>query len=116
MHNEYLRFVRPGAAGKMVRPSWSASSRLGTRIFDDMARIDGKLVGFEANTTPWATMSEKTFARKMTQVGSDYALLREGAVDRVIWFGTEALPSSGMGGQLSRALQNAGIEYWMVPW
>jgi RHS repeat-associated protein len=114
VHNEYLQFVRPGAVGKTFFPPW-AGRRLGTRILDDFAVIDGKSVGFEANTTPWAQMARNKFAHKMDQAAADFALKLGGQLDRVIWFGTEPLPTTGLGGQLARALKAAGIEYWWVP-
>lgn len=115
-HNLYLRYVRPGAAEAVFRPSWTSSVGWGARKFDDLASIAGKEVGFEANTTPWASMTREQFDRKMAQVGADYALMKEGQVDRVIWFGTETLPTTGLGGMLRQALEDSGIAYWHVPW
>lgn len=89
--------------------------RLGTRKFDDFDPITG--TGFEANTTPWSRMTQDQLSRKLDQVGSDLALLRENrVVKRIVWFGTEELPTSGLGNRLREALQQSGIEYWVVPW
>jgi hypothetical protein len=35
-------------------------------------------------------------------------------VRRVIWFGTEALPTTGKGAELLEALKGAGIPYWVI--
>jgi hypothetical protein len=46
--------------------------------------VNGESVGFEANTTPWETMSEAKFAHKMALAAADFALVSEGKLDRVI--------------------------------
>jgi hypothetical protein len=71
--------------------------------------------GFEANTTPWSQLTEEQLSRKLDQVASDFALTKTNPdVKRIVWFGTEELPTTGLGGQLRRALQQAGISYWVV--
>jgi hypothetical protein len=98
------------------RPPWAEGLQgtQGTRRFDDFDRETR--TGFEANTTPWASMTQAQFDRKMDQVAADSALLSGGQVNRVIWFGTEPLPADGRGGQLAAALNQAGIPYYQVPW
>lgn len=61
-------------------------------------------------------MTQEQLSRKLDQVGSDFALLQQknGPVKRIIWFGTEPLPATGLGGQLREALEKAGIKYWVV--
>jgi hypothetical protein len=61
-------------------------------------------------------MTPEKLQAKLNQVGSDIMLLRDpnSGVNRVIWFGTEALPTTGLGGQLRQGLQQAGIPYWVV--
>jgi hypothetical protein len=78
--------------------------------------IGNQRVGFEANTTPWENMSIEQYTRKIGQVTADLALVKEGKVDRVIWFGTNLLPTVGLGGELIKVLEQSGIEYWHVPW
>jgi hypothetical protein len=60
------------------------------------------------------TFDKYTF--KLNQLGADLALRAEGKVGRIVWFGTELLPSTGYGGALRAALEQAGVEYWHVPW
>ncbi|HMO97353.1 MAG TPA: RHS repeat-associated core domain-containing protein, partial [Tepidiformaceae bacterium] len=112
VHNAYLEYVRPGARGRVMSPRW-ASGRQGTRVLDDFDRATR--TGFEANTTPWQQMTPAQLARKLDQVAADLALVREGQLTRVIWFGTEALPDTGLGGRLRRALEAAGIDYYHIP-
>lgn len=122
IHNDYLQRVRPGAKEVEFKTPWS-SGRIGTRRYDDFDAATG--TGFEANTTPWSKMTDAQLARKLDQVGSDYALLalgRQGKsaapdqipVRKVIWFGTEELPTTGLGAQLRTALKQAGISYYVV--
>jgi hypothetical protein len=86
---------------------------LGTRRFDGFDRATGTF--FEANTTPWSQMSQKQLSRKLAQVSSDFALMRTNPeVKRIVWFGTEGLPSTGLGQQLREALARSGISYWVV--
>jgi RHS repeat-associated protein len=111
VHDEYVQYVRPGARQKTFK--WSSEGRLGSRKFDDFDYATG--TAFEGNTTPWEQLTDRKLQDKLDQVGADIALLRENReVKRVIWFGTEPLPSSGRAGQLRQALEDAGIEYWVV--
>jgi hypothetical protein len=60
-------------------------------------------------------MSPEQLSRKLDQAASDYTLLRtDPSVQRVVWFGTEELPKTGLGGELRKALEQAGIPYWVV--
>lgn len=60
-------------------------------------------------------MTREKLSQKLDQVAADFALLKtDPIVKRVIWFGTEELPTTGLGGQLLQALQGAGIPYWVV--
>lgn len=65
-------------------------------MFDDFDDLLG--TGFEANTTPWQNLSQDKFIAKMGQLEKDAQLVKEGLVKRVVWFGTEQLPESGLGG------------------
>jgi len=113
VHDSYLNKVRPGARERVFETPWSSGKGLGSRKFDDFDFMTG--TGFEANTTPWSTMTQEQLSRKLDQVGSDFALLKTNPdVKRIVWFGTEPLPTTGLGGQLREALQKAGIPYWVV--
>jgi hypothetical protein len=116
IHDEYLQYVRPGAREQGYRFEWTSKSGLGSRRLDDVQRIDGVRIGFEANTTPWARMTREKLAQKLDQVSADWELVASKRLGRVIWFGTEPLPTTGLGGQLRAALEQAGIPYWVVPW
>ena len=89
---------------------------MGSRRFDDYDRMTG--TGFEGTRTNWAKMDQATFNHKMDQIAADWALMADSdsKVRRVVWFGTHPLPHTGRGGQIRRALEEAGIEYWVVPW
>jgi hypothetical protein len=113
VHDRYLLQVRPGARERVFDTRWSKNKGLGSRKFDDFDDLTG--TGFEANTTPWSRMTREQLSRKLDQAGSDSALLKTNPqVRRIIWFGTEELPSSGLGGQLKQALMDAGIPYWVI--
>jgi hypothetical protein len=114
-HNEYVQRVRPGARERTFYPGGRNSRGLGSRRYDDFDHVTR--TAFEGNTTPWSQMTAEKLQAKLHQVGSDILLLNDPkrAVRRVIWFGTEPLPTSGLGGQLLQALQQAGIPYWFVP-
>lgn len=113
VHDQFVQKVRPGAKEKVFATPWSQGKGLGSRKFDDFDKDTG--TAFEGNTTPWSQMTQEQLSRKLDQVGSDFALLKKNKdVKRIVWFGTEPLPTTGLGGQLREALQNAGIEYWVV--
>jgi hypothetical protein len=113
LHDEYVDWVRPGATERVFRPPWAASKGLGTRKFDDYSPLTR--TGFEGNTTPWSEMTQDQLTRKLQQAGSDWGLLQlNPRVERIIWFGTEPLPTTGLGAQLREALEKAGIPYWVV--
>ncbi|MES2793028.1 MAG: RHS repeat-associated core domain-containing protein, partial [Planctomycetota bacterium] len=113
-HDEYLQKVRPGAKEKTFYPSGKTQGGLGSRRYDD---FDPKTkTGYEANTTPWECITAEKLQAKLHQVGSDILLLRNprSGVKKVIWFGTEELPTSGPAAQLRTALQQAGIKYEVI--
>ena len=114
VHDKYVNQVRPGARERAFDTPWSKNKGLGSRKYDDFD--DVTKTGFEGNTTPWSRMTQEQLSRKLDQVGADFALLQQksGPVRRIVWFGTEALPTKGLGGQLRAALSKAGIPYWVV--
>ena len=113
VHEKFVRKVRPGAKEAVFETPWSQGKGLGSRKFDDFDFTSG--TGFEANTTPWSQMTEEQLSRKLDQAASDLALMKTHPhVNRVVWFGTEELPTTGLGGRLRQALQQAGIPYWVV--
>jgi hypothetical protein len=60
-------------------------------------------------------MTQAQLSRKLDQVAADMALLETNpGVQRIVWFGTEPLPTTGLGAQLAEALKQAGIPYWVV--
>ena len=122
VHDAYLEYVRPGAIGRRRNPSWASSSGLGGRIYDDFAQVAGQRTGFEANTTPWEKMTDAQFTRKMGQISADLENLQSRRVDRVVWFGSEPLPdpngpdTTSRGARIGRALREAKLPYFHVPW
>ena len=113
VHDKFVQEVRPGAMEAVFETPWSQGKGLGSRKFDDFDFRTG--TAFEGNTTPWSRMTEEQLSRKLDQVACNFAIVRTNPdVNRVIWFGTEELPTTGLGGQLRQALQRAGISYWVV--
>jgi hypothetical protein len=113
VHDQFVQQVRPGAKEVVFETPWSEGKGLGSRKFDDFDPKTG--TAFEGNTTPWSRMTQEQLSRKLDQAGSDFTLLKTSPdIKRIIWFGTEELPKTGLGGQLREALQNAGIPYWVV--
>jgi RHS repeat-associated protein len=114
VHDDYVRWVRGrGATQVTFDTPWSSSRGLGTRRFDDFDPRTG--TAYEGNTTPWSQMTQEKLSKKLEQVGSDFTLMKvDPRVRKVIWFGTEELPTTGLGGQLREALKKAGIPYWVV--
>jgi hypothetical protein len=113
-HDQFVQIVRPGARERVFHPNAKNSKGLGSRRYDDFDDVTG--TAFEGNTTPWNQMTPEKLQEKLHQVGSDVMLLNypKSGVNKVIWFGTEELPTTGLGGQLRDALQQAGIPYWVV--
>jgi len=109
VHDEYLEYVRPGSLERTFRPPWTSRSGLGSRRLDDYDVINEVRIGFEANTTPWARMTREKLAHKLDQASADFSLLVQNKIDRMIWFGTEPLPTTGLGGILRKTLEDAGI-------
>jgi hypothetical protein len=68
---------------------------LGSRRYDDFDSKTG--TAYEGNTTPWSWITPKKLQEKLHQVASDILLLknRRSGVKKVIWFGTEPLPTKG---------------------
>jgi hypothetical protein len=86
---------------------------LGIREVDDFDLADGII--FDGKTTPWSIMTVDQLTRYLDEATKDGILLREHPdIKRAIWFGTEPLPYTGLGGQLRDALEQQGIEYWVV--
>jgi hypothetical protein len=87
---------------------------LGSRRYDDFDPKTG--TAYDGNTTPWNEVTPEKLQHKLEQVGSDILLLKDpnSGVKKVIWFGTEELPTTGLGGQLRKALEEAGIEYRVI--
>ncbi|MFN0197435.1 MAG: hypothetical protein ACKVT0_11880 [Planctomycetaceae bacterium] len=113
IHDEFVQKVRPGAKEKVFETPWSTGKGLGSRKFDDYDETTS--TAFEGNTTPWSRMNHDQLSRKLNQVGSDFALSKtEKAIKKIIWFGTEELPTSGIGARLREALHQSGIAYWVV--
>ncbi|MDB5347772.1 MAG: hypothetical protein JWP89_6149 [Schlesneria sp.] len=113
VHDRFVQKVRPGATERVFETPWSIGKGLGSRKFDDFDKAT--LTGFEGNTTPWSRMTQEQLSRKLDQVGSDFVLLKTDTnIKRIVWFGTEPLPTRGLGAKLRQALQEAGIEYWVV--
>jgi RHS repeat-associated protein len=113
VHDKFVQQARPGAKERVFNTPWSKNKGLGCRKFDDFDDLTG--TGFEGNTTPWSRMTHDQLSRKLEQVGSDFALLKtDPRVKRIVWFGTEELPTTGLGGQLRQALKDSGIPYWVV--
>ncbi len=115
VHDKYVQTVRPGAKEKTFYPAGERQQGgLGNRRYDDFDPKTG--TGYEGNTTPWNEVTHEKLQDKLAQVGSDIILLKDpnSGVKKVIWFGTEKLPKSGLGGQLRTALEKAGIEYRVI--
>ena len=113
VHDLFVQQVRPGAREMVFETPWSSGKGFGSRRFDDFDLRTG--TAFEGNTTPWSQMTHEQLSRKLDQVASDFALLKTNPrIKRIIWFGTEPLPTTGLGAQLREALKMAGIEYWVI--
>jgi hypothetical protein len=111
--NELTPIMISGAKEVVFETPWSQGKGLGSRKFDDFDFKTG--TGFEANTTPWSQMTQEQLSRKLDQLASDFALLRTNPdVKRIVWFGTEELPTTGLRGQLRQALEQAGVPYWVI--
>jgi RHS repeat-associated protein len=113
VHDQYIQGVRPGAKEKVFETPWSQGKGLGSRRFDDFDFKTG--TAYEGNTTPWSQMTQEQLQRKLDQIGSDFALLKtDPTVKKIVWFGTEPLPTTGLGGEIRTALEKAGIEYQVI--
>jgi len=113
-HNLYVQEVRPGAQEKVFETPWSDGLGYGSRKFDDFDPITK--TAFEGNTTPWNDITLEQLSRKLDQAAADFAILKDypDVVKRIVWFGTEPLPTTGLGNQLRTALQDMGIQYYVV--
>ncbi|MFI5379964.1 MAG: Hint domain-containing protein [Tepidisphaerales bacterium] len=112
VHNEYL--VK-ALAREYIDAEPAIQTKYGARDYDgfNIARR----TGFEANTTPWNQMTRSQFDRKLIQIEKDTWAINnsvQSRVNRVVWFGTEELPTTGYGGQIRARLQRAGIPYYVV--
>jgi hypothetical protein len=105
---------------------WTGHSRSwGTRIPDDWVPSTGtiqeatKLNWHEVNLAHPTSQTWKQFTDKLQQATQDGWLLRnDPRVKEVIWYGAEALPTTGRGAELARLLRENGIIYRVVeiPW
>jgi hypothetical protein len=114
-HDQYVQQVRPGAKEKTFYPgSGRTQGGLGSRRYDDFDSKTG--TAYEGNTTPWSWITPKKLQEKLHQVASDILLLknRRSGVKKVIWFGTDPLPTKGPAAQLKIALEEAGIDYQVI--
>ncbi len=115
-HDLYKRAVLATRhwAERAFHPEGLSARGRGTRRFDGWD--NGTRTGFEANLTPWSQMTLYQLTRKLEQVAKDLQLLRNanGPVRRIIWFGSEALPTTGWRGQLAEALREANIPYYVI--
>jgi hypothetical protein len=67
------------------------------------------------NTQPWASVSRSKLQEKLDQVKKDFILRGTNPeVSRVVWIGTEPLPTTGPASRLRKALEDARIPYWVV--
>ena len=118
-HKKYVQDVLGSEIPKEVpfNTDGMASTGLGSRRYDAFDAVTGS--AFEGNTTPWSTITMEKLQFKLAQAGADVALRAEGAaglnpIRKIIWFGTEELPTSGLGRQLREALERADIQYYVV--
>jgi len=114
-HNQYvIDVLGRGTAQTRRIPTYWSQGNAGMRIYDGFSTING--TAFEGNTTPWNEMTWGKFNQKMTQIAADKAILNtpDSPVKRVIWFGTQPLPSTGYGGVIGAELRAAGIPYYVV--
>jgi hypothetical protein len=112
IHNAYGQAVL-GHPLRAKKFEFNTGSSLESRVADDYDPITGILT--EINTTPWSTMSQAQLSRKLKQAGQDFDLIKRGGIKGAVWYGTEPLPTTGLGGQLAKALQDAHIPYRVVP-
>ena len=91
--------------------AWAEGS-YGIRRFDGVDRVTRRY--FEGNTTPWEEITWDKFNLKMAQAQTDGWLLANRHVPRIIWFGTEPLPNTGLASVIARELKKAGITDYVV--
>ncbi|MGC4863161.1 SpvB/TcaC N-terminal domain-containing protein [Micromonospora sp. DT41] len=95
----------------------TANTKLDSRIADHYNTSTGTL--YEFNTTPWSQLPADKLKEKVdfkvAQVGKDVQLRADRKIQQAVWYGTEALPTSGEGNRLRQALIDAGIQYQVVP-
>ena len=116
IHDRYGESVVGGAL--TVRTfEVTSKTKLDTRIADHYNASTGTL--YEFNTTPWSQLPADTLKMKVdfkvAQVGKDLQLRAEGKIQQAVWYGTEALPTTGEGNRLRQALIDANIQYQVVP-
>lgn len=99
---------------------WSEGN-WGTRIVDDFVPSTGTIQ--EATKLKWSRLNLVNphtddfvrFTEKLKQAELDGWLLRnDPRVNQVIWYGTEALPTTGRAAELTRLLQQNGIIYRVI--
>jgi len=118
---EYIHYVRPGAQQTRFTTAWT-SGNFGVRIADDFdpatgTLFEGSLLDYNAiDYSNLDSQSLRQFNQKLRQAAADGWLLRNNPnVKRIIWFGTSSLPTAGPAAALTRAVREAGIEYWVIP-
>lgn len=116
IHNRYGEAIVGGPLnGRTFEVS--QNTRLDSRVADHFDATTGTL--YEFNTTPWGDLAPDALKAKIdfkvAQVGKDFQLRADGTIQNVVWYGTEALPTTGEGARLARALQQANIQYQVVP-
>jgi hypothetical protein len=117
IHDKFMQEVLGRTTSRTFRPAAMGGSKgqLGTRIADHYDAETDTI--YEMNTTPWESMTIDQLKRKLGQVGSDFDLLHgdpskpDQHVSNVVWIGDHPLPDTGLGGQLKKALEQAGIPY-----
>lgn len=111
VHDDFLRAAL--GSNTKGRTFKLTKTLFGSRKYD--AFDPATRTAFEVNTQPWASISKKNLNRKLAQVAKDVELQATNPeVGRVVWIGTEPLPTTGPASQLRRALEDAGIPYWVV--
>ncbi len=137
--DEYLEWVNKTALKGV--PNWAEFERLafghtpnkatfrfpwsegkwGTRIVDDFVPSTGTIQ--EATKLKWSRLNLSNphtddfvrFTEKLKQAELDGWLLRnDPRVNQAIWYGTEALPTTGRASELTRLLQQNGIVYRVI--
>jgi len=82
----------------------TGSLGLGTCLVDTFDELTGTI--FEGDTK---------LRHKLDQATADYILRqRNPRVKQIVWFGTQPLPATGLGGERAAYLRQLEIPYWVV--